>query len=260
MTPPINDIMLYPGISPTWFLGFDALFEFLFLLIIIPIVWYSLRVYKLSGNHRFLWWGVGFGSIGIAYAINSFANYYLFANILGTVSSPVPSVIDTHLLHFFGYLSYTGFMLTGYFVLSIVALRFHDRRLVTLFASIIGLLALAIVTSHEPLLLNATIIFLLIHILVFTLHNTKAYRSQYSNLKNVRRSHLSGSKYRVSKNVSSRVKSANSAVLVGFSLLLLAQILYLLLPFWCLIYVISHVVQLAGYTALFASMFVIMKK
>ena len=170
--------MIFSGISPRWFLGFDAFLEILFIFITLAIALYSFKVYRFSGARRYIWWGFGFLSISVGYAVTAFANYYLFARIIQTVTSPVPGAIDFNWLHFLGHLAHNGFFIGGYLLLAVVMLRFDDTRLITLFASIVALLSLAITLSGEKLLLNLTLLILLGHIVFYVWLNPKSKHEQ----------------------------------------------------------------------------------
>ncbi|MBR9693196.1 hypothetical protein GOV07_04705 [Candidatus Woesearchaeota archaeon] len=231
--------MIFSGISPRWFLGFDAFLEVLFIFITLIIAWYSFKAHRLSGKRRFLWWGVGFLSISAGYAVTAFANYYLFARIIQTVTSPIPGAIDFNWLHFLGHLAHNGFFIGGYLLLAVVMLRFDDTRLITLFASIVGLLALAITLSDQKWLLHLSLVIFLGHIVFYVWLNPKAKHE-----KPVKQMH----------------PRLRKSVIVGFSLLFLGQLAYLFLPIAGIAYVVGHVLELLGFGLLATSMFIVLKK
>ncbi len=225
--------MIFSGYSPVWFLGIDAILEIIFLLITALVAWYGFKAYRLSGRRRYLWWGVGFSCITLSYAVNAFANYYLYARIVQAVAPIVPAALDTGRTHLLGNLAHVGLMLTGYLLLALVTLKFDDTRLVTLFASLVGLLSLAIVTSRVRFLFTATLLFLLIHVIIYT------WKSETTTKQ-------------------SRVP--RRFVLAGFILLALGQLAYFLLPFWETGYVVGHAFELLGFASILSSMIIVLRK
>lgn len=211
--------MIFSTAYPPWFLGIDSIFEVLFFLVTLIIAWRALKYYRISGERRFLWWGIGFLSISGAYAVTAFANYYLFGRIEGVVASPVPSMIDFSWLHFLGHITYTGLFLAGYLLLALIVLDFEDTRLITLFGFLVAILALAIVLGKLPWLLTLALVILLVHILLY----------QYLTLPK------------------GRTPRARKLVIGGFAFLLLEQIAYLLLPLLGIAYVIGHLMGLVGF-------------
>ncbi len=231
--------MIFSGVSPQWFLGFDALLAILFFVITGVIGWFAFKIYRFTGQRRYLWWSVGFGSLTAAYAVSAFANYYLFARIIQTVSSPVPGALDFNWLHLLGHLAHTGFFIAGYLLLAMVMLRFDDTRLITLFTSIVALLSIAIVLSGSPLLLTLTNAVLLGHIVMFVWLNPQARHEQKTKLLR---------------------PGLQKNVIASFLLLFLGQLSYLLLPLAGVAYVIGHAFELVGFGLLATNMFLILRK
>lgn len=224
--------MIFSGGYPQWFLGYDALIEILFFLVTGFIGWFTFRIYRLSKERKFLWWSVGFLAIAGGYFVNAYANYYILGNVIGIVSKPVPTTMDVNWLHLLGHLAYVGFFLAGYLLLSLVALDFEDTRLVTLFGSLLLVLTIGIVMSGMPLLLNIALILLLCHIILFSWFPKK-------------------------KRTSSKLRRF---VMLGFGLVLLGQLSYLIVPLFGLAYVLGHLFELLGFSLFGGSMIYIMKK
>lgn len=224
--------MIFSKAYPLWFLGYDVLFELLFLLITGLIAWYSFKAYRLSGERRFLWWGIGFLSITGGYAINAYANYYLLAHIGGAVAKPVPSTLDVHWVKLLAHIAYTGSFLAGYLLLALVTLDFDDTRLVTLFSSLVALLALGIVFSDASILFPLSLTLILAHVVLFNFLPRKRKRTTKQR------------------------RRASS----GFGLLLLGQLSYLLLPLAGVAYVAGHIFELFGFGLLALTMLSVLRK
>jgi|GEM_PF-2277617 len=231
--------MIFSSLSPSWFLGFDAILAVLFLLITGVIALYAFKAYRFTGQRRFLWWAIGFLSLTAGYAVSAFANYYLYARIIQAVSSPVPGALDFNWLHFLGHLANTGCFIGGYLLLAMVMLRFDDTRLITLFTSIVAVLSIAIVLSGYPLLLTLTNVVLLGHIVFFIWFSPTGKHEQQPKVLR---------------------PTLKRLVAAGFLLLFLGQLAYLLLPLAESAYVVGNAFELLGFTLLAASMLLILKK
>ena len=118
-------------------------------------------------------------------------------------------------------------------------LRFDDTRLITLFTSIVALLALAITLSGEKLLLHLTLLIMLGHIVFYVWLNPQAKHEEPE------------------KQMRPRMRKI---VIAGFGLLFLGQLTYLFLPFIGIAYVVGHVLELLGFGLLATSMLIVLKK
>lgn len=230
--------MIFSSICPSWFLGFDALLQVLFVLVTGLVGSYSYRIHRLSGERRYLWWGVGFLSLSGAYAVSAFSNYYLYARLAAPALNLVPTAIDSTPLHLAGHLAHVSLFIAGYLLLAVVSLRFDDRRLIPLFATITALLAVALVAADEAALFTVAIVLLLANILYNYWRNTPG-------------------KYE--KRPRKEGKGLRSSVIAGFALILAGNLAFLLIPLAGSAYVLGHLLELAGFALIAASMVRVLK-
>lgn len=68
-------------INPFWFFGFDVVFSFVFAFITLAVSYYSFKFYKLSGQNKSKYLGIGFGLFSFSYILHAFFSLASFSNL-----------------------------------------------------------------------------------------------------------------------------------------------------------------------------------
>ncbi|MBR9681984.1 MAG: hypothetical protein GOV00_04270 [Candidatus Altiarchaeota archaeon] len=128
--------MVYAYLSPSWFLGYDVVFEVAFAVISLVIAFFAFKIHKLSGQRQARLLGLSFFFISLSYFIQSIFNYFIILN-----SNQLLLSNQLFLLDFFGVYAHMIFMTAGLVTLVYMTFKIERTRLI-LFFSLTSLFAI----------------------------------------------------------------------------------------------------------------------
>ena len=133
--------------SPSWFFGYDILFELFFFIISLIIALYALKVYRTTNQKLAKYFSYGFILITAAYLIQSISNYLVYSK-LDSQLCQTANLSSVGIVDAVGTYAYILLMISGFVVLLFVSLKSDKNRTlwILLAASII-----AIMLSKNPI-------------------------------------------------------------------------------------------------------------
>ena len=134
---------------PSWFLGYDILFELLFVAVTLLVSLYSFRVHSLSGEKKPKLFGIGFLFISVAYMVQMLMNSIFFFFLKDLLFTPYQAyrILIIYSASIYGYMFLS---LIGLIVL--VYMGFNAKSMDSLFLiSILSILIL--IFGNQKLLL-----------------------------------------------------------------------------------------------------------
>ncbi|MBI5398534.1 hypothetical protein HZB03_03650 [Candidatus Woesearchaeota archaeon] len=212
--------------SPPWFQGFDALFEFVSLIIAFVISYYSYRLFRITEQKKYHIMAYGFFFLFLALFIKITTNLQIYFEIVSSLTASVPL---TFFIYAAGYFLHRFLFLLGLLCLFNIAVDIPDRR-----ANIIIAVLLFVATffSHSVFLIFHFIAALFLIIIFWHfMHNYQKKKTPASEI-----------------------------VALSFFLLLLSQFFFLFIPVTNELYVLGEVSQFFGFLLLLLNHVVILKK
>jgi hypothetical protein len=220
--------------SPEWFAGIDSGIEVLSLIVAFAVSWYSYKVYRLSGEKKYKHFAAAFLLSGAAYIFKIASQIIIYEKekvlqqigpflVARTVLEPVTW------LHTYSYAIFSILMLFSMLVLLAVAFRIHDKPtlvLMTYFMVVITILA-----GHAVPILHITLA-LMAAMLVFHFYNNYSHNKKCQAL----------------------------FVTLAFLSIFLSHSVMIFMMYNPTIYVMSEVLQLAGFGLLLYAFILVRKK
>ena len=133
--------------SPSWFFGYDILFELFYFIIAIVISLYALKVYKTTGQKLAQYFGYGFLFVAAAYLIQSVSNYLVYSKLNSEVCQ-LANFSSVSIVDAIGTYAYILLMITGWVVLLFVSLKSDKSRTLWILLSVS---IIAIMLSKNPM-------------------------------------------------------------------------------------------------------------
>ncbi len=218
--------------GPSWFYSIGFGFEIFALLVTLLIAFYSLRVYNITKDRRYLYFTLAFLSITASYIIRAAADYVAYTHLIGripNVTEALSKVATLPFLYSIAYFIHVFFMLAGFMILVAVFLRIDNIRTVSLL--FILALILAFLSQSTFFAFHITLIIMLLYIVIHLFHNH------------------------------SKIRKVNSfIVLYSMLALLVSHIFLLLVSVERLYFVVGNVLQLAGFALLLLNMVLVFRK
>ena len=210
---------------PTWFDGFNVAFEVLFLLATSIVAFYSFKIYKISSKKEVKLFGLAFASLSISYLIIAIVNIYFISAESGIMMLTIERMMDIKNI---AVSSYIFFSIMGFVTLLYTTLKIERLR-------IYGLLVLLTFTAIN---FSFNKIFMIYFITsLFLLFINYHYFREYLDKKRV--------------NI--------LLVFLGMIFLFLSNVIFLVETAYISTYVVSHILELIGYTFIIASLIKIIK-
>ncbi len=213
---------------PSWFLGYDIIFEIAFAIVTFMVALFSFKVYKLTHQSKPYIFGMGFMLMCAGYVIQAILNSIFFFYIRHMSFSPSQAnfIITIYMIAVY---AYTYLMLLG--LITLVYMSFSIKKpKVHLLMSLLVLMVL--ISAMDKLLLfylmSAVISFFILH------------HYLYNYIKNKRKTSL--------------------LVMLGFASMLIAYIFFIFSLDSALFYFIGHAFKLIAYTLILINLFHIIRK
>lgn len=168
------------NVCPTWFAGFDAVMQAVFVIVTLFVAIAGFRIYRFFGQERYKLHALGFLLLSAGYLILTLTNCALYASLRG-MEHVLPGA-GIHSVVWFGNILFGALFLTGLTMLLILYLNIKEpvqRLLFTVFAVLASLIATIDPTPWSFGLLHVLSAALLIFILVRLLQNEHKTRNSY---------------------------------------------------------------------------------
>ncbi|USN45268.1 MAG: hypothetical protein H6502_04395 [Candidatus Woesearchaeota archaeon] len=214
-------------ICPTWFLGFDAIFELAFAIVAFTIALFAYKVYRYSGVKQGRLFAASFTFLGIAYVLQSLFNMLTWRNAHEQLCSAL-RISSVAIFQDIMIYSFFLFLILGLVTLFYVTMKTKRQRLYWL---LVALSFATIILSPHPLV--ASYLVALIFYLWIFLHFVQNYSRKH--------------------------KRGSLLVMFAFGLFVLSATQFLFGKTGGILYVLAHIFQLGGYVLLLVN-FYVMKK
>jgi hypothetical protein len=224
--------------GPSWFYGLDYYFELLAFLITLIIASYSLRIFTLTWDRKYLYFMLSFLAISSSYLIKAAMDWVIFRNLVPNVpnlAQAVSTVVPLPSLHSFVVVISAFLLLSGFLLLVSIYLGLKDAKM------LFGLEGfLVVLTVFHGFIFPDVIYLLVVHLFLIIILMLIVIK-QAQNF--------------------SRHKNLNTFLVAGgFSLIFLAFIGYFMIKWLSYMYGVGHVLQLAGYLMLLGNVILVLKK
>jgi hypothetical protein len=198
---------------PRWFLGFDMAMEIISGIISLAIGYFSVKGYKATSEKTLLFLNISFSFLGVGLLLDGLISAYVY--FLLRPRLPMSPMISPMILRLGSWILF----FTEIFAYGLLAYTYASRTL----GMTAGVLAAPIIFRDISPPVEIVLIFLLAYL---------AFQSMVN--------------YNVKRH------SRSLSVLIGFTLLLLSHILFLLSTSYPLAYVAAHLAQFAGFFSFLA--------
>ena len=220
--------MAYIYAVPPWFCGYDALVEVIFAVMTLLVGVYSYKIYKLTAHRASHLFSLGFFSIAISYIILALYNFLL----LTEMNQKICAIAN----------------------ISNVTLFTNSQMYLHLFFYLIGLMILLYITLKVPCKRVFSLLGLLVFIsFVFTLHNPFGAYILSTVL-------LAYIFWYYMNNYLSRPILSKQLVMIGFGMLLGANILFIFSFDYGAYYIIAHIIKFIAYSIILINLIVLLRR
>lgn len=233
MVAPLNPELVELIFSPKWFFGIDNILDMFSLIVTLLISLYSFRFYKFSSKKNYKYFSISFFVITLAFLAKIVTNAILYSptitywvHNLNIITQRIMN--QSNILFILGHLSFRFLFLLGLFSVYWVLSKSKERNK---FPLIVYLLAAATLGSaYSYVLFALTSIIILLYIVHYY---QLTYKKKRTNL--------------------------TLFTLSSFVLILLSQFIFIFIFLDLRMYVLSEIVQLAGYLLLFCNIYKLMR-
>ena len=210
--------------GPLWFFGLDAGFELFYTIVLLAVFWLSFRVYKLTKDFKYKYFCIAFLSLSFAFLSKAVTDLWLtLAFVNRGVPPPSEHIEKIGEVFLAGYLVFIFMSLMAYVLLVTSTYKSRERRVMMLTALLI-LTPFYLTSSYSSSFYLISIImysFVAMHFLQNFLHR----------------------------------KSLSAAfVATAFTLITIAQAMFLFDIFRHKLYIVAHLAQLTGFVLLFGAL------
>jgi hypothetical protein len=213
-------------LSPSWFVGYDILFEALFAIVTFFVCYHAFKLYSLTNGRKLKLFGSAFALIASAFVIQSFINALFFFYLRNVLFSAREAFIALSIysvaIHAYMYLYILGLIVLVYTTFNI-----EKKRIVLLLA----ILALIVqIFSVQKLLL------------FYLISATLGIFIAYHYLSNYKKHHTGQA----------------GLVFIGFIILLMSDFLFIFSNTMNIFYVIGHFVKFVAYIFILANLMLVL--
>lgn len=132
--------------SPTWFYGYDVIFELVFAIISLVIAWFAFKIFKASDQRFAKYLGISFLLIGVSYILHSLFNFLAISklnqNVCGIMKISSIALFDT-----VGLYLHMLFFLLGIILILFVVLKSKTKLMLYL---LLAVSLTAMIFSNNP--------------------------------------------------------------------------------------------------------------
>jgi len=228
----MNGVELFCG--PAWFSGIDLVIDFVSLLFLLLIAFFAYKFYKINKEKKGylgMVWGMILLAASLLFKMVSYAFIYFpgAAGISYYTNQFAPhGIMCSQTLFLGGFLLYAFLRIAGLFILYAMYQKFKSKSYYVLIVYLILLVLLLSSSLYYVLHLTLMLLSILIALSFYDIYK----KNHYPNTKRVA---------------------------ISFFILALAQLIFLFAIFHSLVYVISEIVQLAGYLVLLITFILVLR-
>jgi len=224
----MGNIIIYMYSSPDWFFGYSIFMELFFMLIILAVSYYSLKVYKLTGQRQAKLFSLAFLFIAAAYLVQSLFSLSIIYSLNQVVSDAL-RIIGVNTFNMTIFFLRSTFFLSGLVTLTYMTFKESSKKAYSL---ILILVFFSMILSW-----NRAYTFYLFSS-IFLIYIASYYLVNY--LKKKRLNTL--------------------LVLIAFIFLLFGSIHFIFSVNHALFYVIGHFLELIAYILILINLILVIKK
>ena len=222
--------------SPKWFYGFDSIIEIIAIIVCGLLVYYSYKCYKLTSEHRYLYFSTAFLSLTLAFitkVVGTLAIYLplIRESIAGRVVQTTFSTLTLNKINGVSFLLYIFFTILGFMILFFIVskLSWENKRVIAMLLYFVFVATWLGVIHYQLFYVTSFMMLGLI-----TLSYFKNYRE---------------------------IKSKNAMkVAIAFCVLLISHAFFVFVIYFETVYVIAELIQLLGFLCLLIPFILIFKK
>lgn len=224
----INDLLF----RPEWFIGTETIFEIVGVLVTFFIGYYSYRVYKLSGNKKYHYLGVGFLAMALGFLFKVLSNlvvlyYKPFIKLISLIPVKLTYLYTGSLI------LYSFLVLSGYIVLACLAANIRNRRIIV---------SLSFIALLASLLIRQARSFTFFYFFAFVLLVVYIVPYMHENYKNQK-------------------SKSSYLVFLAFLFLTLANLVFIGMgAYGVRLYVVGYAISLLAYLVLIINLFLVLRK
>ena len=215
-------------LSPSWFLGYDVVLEFIFAAITLTVASLGFRIYKKTSQKQAFYLAWAFMLMGISNLIQSVVNLLIISE-LNETTSLVTQLTEITSFNLFGLYVHMTFMLLGLSLLAFMTLKTKNIRALVL---LIGLTLLSLILSKN----HVVMFYALSALLLLTI-----------------------SEYYI-KNFFKNKQTKTLLIAIAFVLLLMGSIRFLFVINHQSFYFIGHLIELVAYILVLINFFMVLKR
>ncbi len=233
MVAPLNPELVELIFSPRWFFGIDNLLDLFSVITTLLISLYSYRLYRFSGKRSHISFSISFLIIALAFLSKIVTNALLYSPTITQWIHDCCIIIwrimsHSNILFILGQLGFRFLFLSGFFSVYWVLSKSKDRNKFPLILYLLATTTLG--SAYSYILFGLTAIIILTYIVHYYQLNYRKKRTTPTRL-----------------------------ILSGFVLILLSQLVFVFLFLDLRLYVVSEIIQLAGYLLLLFNLYILMK-
>jgi len=216
--------------APSWFYGYDAIFDIISLLVCLLVFYFSYRVFKVLGNKNYRIVSYSFVMIAASFVIKLISNMVFYNSLVrDVVTGVIQGVARERVVYVSGVFFYQFFFLASLCLLFWLTLKVKDKRVLLLLVFFSGVSTLLNPFLFSVFHIAATVI--LFFVFTFFHHN-----------------------------YSQNATPNTFQVMTAFLLIFLSQLSFVFISLTQIAYVLGEFLQLFGYSLLLINCVSILKK
>ena len=211
---------------PKWFYGVDVAMEIAFALVTLLVAFVAFKIYRVTDQEDFKFFGASFGLISLSYILWAGINLFLVSELQGSVKTL--GLSDFRFFSFLGIFLFVLFFLLGLITLVYTVFKVRDIRIYALFFMLV--LLLVSLSENRALAFYFTSFILLGFLLS---HYGLEYRNNPTKKK--------------------------FSIFFAFILLFISPVGFLLSEQHYIFYVVGHVLELIAYSIILVNILLVLK-
>lgn len=123
--------------SPQWFYGIDAVLDFVTVLTCIFIGYFSIRSHNITGQKKYLYFGIAFYAISIGYIVKNLTFLSIYFKLFSPYTQYITKVfVEVRIIYLIGLFFYKFLTLSGFLALFLFAHRTRENVVYMMFYTV----------------------------------------------------------------------------------------------------------------------------